>query len=147
MAQINAGRVIAGGLLAGLIIDLFEWLSQWIFRSTYEEMFSALKLPEPGAAALGSLTLGGFAIGILMVWIYAGFRPRWGPGPKTAIMAGLAVWLLGWVWQMVVDVATGFYAIPASMWVIALVWTFVEVQVAAFAGGWLYREGEAGAGV
>jgi hypothetical protein len=58
-------------------------------------------------------------------------------------MAGIAVWLLGWVWQMVVDVATGFYAIPASMWVIALVWTFVEIQVAAFVGGWLYREGEA----
>jgi hypothetical protein len=29
------------------------------------------------------------------------------------------------------------------MWVIALVWTFVEVELAALAGGWLYREAEA----
>lgn len=147
MAQINAGRVIAGGLLAGVIIDAFEWASSVVFRSTYEQMFAALNLPEPGAGAMASLTLGGFVIGILLVWMYAGFRPRWGPGPKTALLAGLAVWLLGWVWQIVVDVATGFYAIPLSMWLIALVWTFVEVQVAAMAGGWLYREGEAAQGI
>lgn len=145
MSQINAGRVIAGGLLAGLIIDAFEWLSGVVFRGTYEEMFAALNLPEPGAGAMASLTLGGFAVGILLVWIYAGFRPRWGPGPKTALLAGLAVWLLGWVWQMVVDVAMGIYSISAGMWIIVLVWTFVEVEVAALAGGWLYKEGESAA--
>ncbi|UCF39613.1 MAG: hypothetical protein JSW43_07635 [Gemmatimonadota bacterium] len=142
MTQINTGRVIAGGVLAGFIIDAFEWLSSVVFRGTYEDMYAALNLPEPGAGAMASLTLGGFAVGILLVWIYAGFRPRWGPGPKAALLAGLAVWLLGWVWQMVVDIAMGIYSLSAWMWVMALVWTFVEVQVAALAGGWLYREGE-----
>ncbi len=143
MAQINAGRVIAGGLLAGLIINVIEWLSGLVFASTYEDMFAALGLPEPGAGAMVILIIGGFVIGIIMVWIYAAIRPRFGPGPKTALLAGLAVWLLAWVWQMVVPVAMGIYSMSVLMWVLAIIWTFVEVELAALAGGWLYKEGEA----
>ena len=33
--------------------------------------------------------------GIVAVWIYAAIRPRFGAGPRTAIYAGLAVWVVG----------------------------------------------------
>ncbi|HSE60477.1 MAG TPA: hypothetical protein VLA99_17380 [Nitrospiraceae bacterium] len=29
------------------------------------------------------------------LWLYAAIRPRFGAGPKTALYAGLGVWVLG----------------------------------------------------
>ena len=41
-----------------------------------------------------------FLIGIFIIWLYAAIRPRYGAGPETAIITGLAVWficlLIGW---------------------------------------------------
>ncbi len=129
-----------GGLLAGLVINLAEIVSANVFRGTYEEMFEALNLPQMGPGAMTALVVAGFAIGIVAAWTYAAIRPRFGPGPMTALRAGFVIWVLGWLWQMVVDVATGFYDLPFTMWVVAIVWTLVEVELATLAAGWLYRE-------
>jgi len=142
MARINNGRVVAGGLAAGLVINAAEILSASVFASQYEEMFAGLNLPPMGTGSLVALVVGGFAIGVILTWTYAAMRSRFGPGPKTALYAGLVIWSLGWLWQMVVDVATGFYTLSLWMWGMAIVWTFVEVQLAALIGGWLYREGD-----
>jgi hypothetical protein len=141
----NTGRIVAGGLAAGLVINAAEILSANVFRSQYEDMFAGLNLPPMGTGSLVALVVGGFAIGVILTWTYAAMRPRFGPGPKTALYAGLVVWSLGWLWQMVVDVATGFYTLSLWMWGMAIVWTFVEVQLAALIGGWLYREGDGSA--
>jgi hypothetical protein len=34
-----------------------------------------------------------FIWGLLLVFAYAGMRPRFGPGPKTAVISGLTLWL------------------------------------------------------
>ena len=34
-----------------------------------------------------------FLFGILIVWTYAAMRPRFGPGPKTALIAGITLYL------------------------------------------------------
>ena len=49
------------------------------------------------AAQAGSLAgwlTFGFLCGIVLLWLYASIRPRYGPGPKTAVIAGLAVWFI-----------------------------------------------------
>jgi hypothetical protein len=46
------------------------------------------------SAALVVWILWGFVYGILCVWLYAGIRPRFGPGPGTAAKAGFVAWLL-----------------------------------------------------
>jgi hypothetical protein len=35
-----------------------------------------------------------FLCGIALVWLYASIRPRYGPGPKTAVIGGIALWLI-----------------------------------------------------
>ncbi len=35
--------------------------------------------------------------GIVAVWLYAVARPRFGPGPRTALIIGLAYWVIGYV--------------------------------------------------
>lgn len=47
-------------------------------------------------ASLLILVLNGVE-GIVAVWLYAVIRPRYGPGPKTALLAGFTVWLVGWL--------------------------------------------------
>jgi len=32
---------------------------------------------------------------VLLVWLYAAIRPRFGPGPATAAKAGVAAWFVG----------------------------------------------------
>jgi hypothetical protein len=147
MGKINFGRVLMGGLVAGLIINIAEVTSANVFADWYAEVFESLNLPEMTGGDTTALVIGGFVIGIILTWTYAGIRPRFGPGPKTALLAGLVIWLMGWVWQMVVDVATGFYAPGLWMWIVGLLWTFVEVELAALAGASLYKEGTAAAEV
>ena len=39
------------------------------------------------------------ALGIAAVWLYAAIRPRYGAGPRTAVIAGLAVWVMADLWS------------------------------------------------
>ena len=84
------------------------------------------------------LILMGFAMGIVMIWIYAAIRPRFGAGPKTAIYAGLATWLLVYVFAYGWQFLLGVY--PARIYLITIAWTFIETPLASIAGAWLYKE-------
>ena len=33
-------------------------------------------------------------MGIGLIWLYAAIRPRYGPGPRTAAIAGFVMWLI-----------------------------------------------------
>ena len=42
-----------------------------------------------------------FALGILLVWLYAAIRPRFGAGVATAVKAAVFAWMLGGsVWYL-----------------------------------------------
>ena len=94
----------------------------------------------PGTGAIMIFVTMAFAIGILAVWLYAAIRPRFGPGAKTAVCAGLTVWTLGWLVPNISFMAMGFF--PATLLVIASVWSLVEVTLATVAGAWLYQESD-----
>ena len=58
------------------------------------EAMGKLGLPEP--PLIGSVLFVAWLIifGIVIVWLYAAIRPRFGSGVKTAVYAGLAAWFL-----------------------------------------------------
>ncbi|NIM49492.1 MAG: hypothetical protein GTN62_04920 [Gemmatimonadales bacterium] len=144
MGQINAGRVILGGLLAGLILNVGESLANMVvFAGEYEAMLDRFNLEPVGAGGIAVFVVGGFVLGILMVWLYAAMRPRFGPGPKTAVLVGLAVWFLAWFWQALGMLVMGLFGF--QIFLLGEIWGVVEVVLAALAGGWVYREGEAAA--
>ncbi len=75
-----------------------------------------------------------------MVWLYAAIRPRYGAGPKTAVWAGLAVWVAGVLLPNAVFMgAAGLF--PASLTVMTTAAGIVELVVATLAGAALYKEG------
>ena len=141
MRKVNLSRVILGGLLAGIIINLSEFLlNEKVMRAQNEEAMKALgkTIPE-GSAVMTTWIIWGFVAGIAAVWLYAAIRPRYGAGPATAIRAGIAVWVFGWLLSMIAMENLGVFPISA----LALVWTLVECIVATVAGAWLYKESEA----
>jgi len=57
-----------------------------------EEMKALGKTMPEGGSTIAVWMVYGFAWAIAAVWLYAAIRPRFGPGAKTALCAGLAVW-------------------------------------------------------
>jgi hypothetical protein len=140
MAQINTGRVLLGGLLAGVIINVSQTVANlWVFAGQFEEILANLSLDPVGGGGIAVYIVFGFILGIAAVWIYAAIRPRFGPGVQTALMAGGAMWLLARAWPM--TDFTVFLNLPMWLFVMGLIWTAVEALVATVAGAWLYQEG------
>ncbi len=119
MNNINFGRVVLGGLVAGLVLNIGEWLLN-------------VKVLASRAVALT------FVMGIVLVLGYACIRTRLGPGPKTAIIAGLFAWFAVYFYSGIIN--SVFIGIPSGTIVLLLVWGLVEYSLGAIAGAWLYKE-------
>lgn len=139
MGKINMGRVIAGGLLAGLVINIGEFvLNGYILEKDWEAAMKSLGKEPIGMQAVAVFLALGFLLGITAVWIYAAVRPRLGAGPKTAICVGLIVWVLTSLFVTLGQLPTGIF--PTRLLVLPLVWGLVELPLGTVAGSWLYKE-------
>jgi hypothetical protein len=139
MAGINWSKVITGGLVAGIVINVSETiLNMGVVGPQMEALLASMNRPPVGGAAIAYFVLWGFAVGVLMVWLYAAIRPRYGPGPKTAVCAALVVWFLAYFSSSTGMAAMGL--MPAGLMLIGLVWGLVELILAALVGARMYQE-------
>jgi hypothetical protein len=139
MSGINMGRVVLGGLLAGLVINIGESiLNLVVVGSQMNEAVARLNLPPMGGAAIAEFVVLGFALGIVLTWLYAAIRPRYGAGPSTALCAGSAVFFFAYLYPSLGMVSMGMF--PRRLVAITLVWGLAEVLAAALAGAWAYKE-------
>jgi hypothetical protein len=139
---INRRRVIVGGLVTGLLLNMGEAaLHAGVLSSASRAMYAALGRTEPADPMylvwLVALT---FAQGIAALWLYAAIRPRFGPGPKTALCAGLAVWFFSAVYAAVYIYAGFPGLVPGTLVWTPVVWGLVQFPLATLAGAALYRE-------
>jgi len=140
MGKINVGRWILGGVIAGVIILIVDWvLNGVILMDQWNQAMADLGKPAFGqsAAEIVGYVVFDLVVGLIALWIYVGIRPRFGAGAMTAVYAGLAVWLL---LSVSVLVLLGLGLFPA-----ALVWTSVivglfQVVIATVIGAYFYQE-------
>ena len=140
--KLNIARVAAGGAIAGLIMNVSEAVQHGgILGTDNEQLYHTLNVPLPSPAAnIPVLVAATFLIGFTAVWLYAAIRPRFGPGPRTAVIAGVAVWILSHVWSGVY-LANGYAGIiPARLAWIPVIWGLFEAILATLAGAALYKE-------
>lgn len=136
MDKINWGRVVLGGMVAGIVMIALATASAAIFGQ--QSLRAVAQLLRPGMSAL-FLVFAFLFLGMLMTWWYAAIRPRFGAGPKTAAIAGLAVWLLI-VGQLLKSVATNepVSNLPAGpltpLVYLGMIIASTEV------GAWVYKE-------
>lgn len=141
MGKVNMSRVILGGLVAGLVINIVEYLLHGvILAEQWKSVMGSLNRPatDPSGSQITSFLILGFVIGMFMVWLYAAIRPRYGAGPRTAVTAGVAVWIVGYLLAMVGPVVQGIY--PGDLVIKAVAVGFVEAILAAVAGAAVYKE-------
>ena len=139
MASINTRGVVVGGLVAGLIINISEYiLNEPVLGSDMAAAITAHNLPLIGGSAIAVFVILGFVVGLALLWLYAAIRPRFGAGPKTAAIAAMVVWFLDYFCGAVGFGVLGLFS--TRLIVIALVWGLVELVVAALVGARLYSE-------
>lgn len=103
-----------------------------------------VKSPNMGIGPIGAFWLWGFLIGIYALWLYATIWPQFGPGPKTAVITGTAVWIPASLLAMFAPAALHLFRY--HLIAIGVVVAFVEILVGTVAGAWLYKERAVAAG-
>ena len=133
MAGISRTGLTAGGLVAGVVL-----------LATGAVFGSLVVLPEAAARFGDSYTpspavplLSRLALGFVIVWVYAGFRPRYGVGSRSVLAAGVATWV-AWAFAVVSVAAIAPIASPLTVALI-VVWGLIEIVAASYAGGAVYR--------
>lgn len=138
MGKINLARVFLGGLLAGLILNIFEYvLNGVVFASQWNDFEKMLgRQMRPGAIPF--FVVASFVMGIGVVWLYAAARPRLGPGAKTAALTGLAFWAFAYA----IPAADGVMASlqPGRLTATVTLILLVATILASLCGAWLYKE-------
>jgi hypothetical protein len=140
MPRINVGRVVLGGVVAAALWGLLYAPVHPLVEVHNNLGRPVLPItPFRGATPLMRvlIVINGFVQGITTVWLYAGIRPRFGPGPKTAAMAVFAVWVLvGWLnitWAVFTGAPLAAVLLPVTI-------NLPLVLLAGMAGAWLYKE-------
>ena len=137
MARVNWIRVFLCGLLAGAVWTL---LSLILVAVVGDEFMSAIPRVQSAATTRGVpfALIANFSAGIWAMWLYAAIRPRYGPGPKTAIVAGCAWWFIQSLQS------TKWVAVVGVPWTVALgplaAATLPAMIVAVLVGAWPYEE-------
>jgi hypothetical protein len=139
MNKINVGRVVLGGLVAGLVINIGNLLLNrvWV-RDELKADLGRLNLSEPGNDFIIRAVVLTFLLGIGIVYLYAAIRPRFGAGMKTAICAGLMAWFFAVLYTGVI--VSMVFKLSEGLTVKRIVFGLFQYAIGAVAGAWLYKE-------
>jgi hypothetical protein len=139
MNGINVSRWLTGGLAAGILIWLMEGAASALYMSA---MIDAL---EPHGLAVDTTSAGirwslvvSLLSGLTLVFFYAAARPRFGPGPRTAVTIAIALWCGSWLVALI-----GYQMLHLFPPALLVTWGatgLVEWVIAGLVGGWIYRE-------
>ena len=122
----NVSGIIKGGLVAGLLINVSEFVLNMI----------VVPVPEGAGGSIAFWVVYAFVLGLLTAYVYALIRPRCGAGPRTGVCAGMLVWALHTLLPAAGIANMGMMDVN----VVGLVWTAVEMALAGVLAGMLYSE-------
>jgi hypothetical protein len=139
MSNINMGRVVLGGLVAGLVLNIGEVILNDVLLGPYMKEFLARhNFPEPSTNFIVVAVSLTFMMGIVLVLGYACIRTRLGAGPKTAIIAGLFGWFGVYCYSTIIN--SIMLDAPTSTIAMMVAFGLVVYVLATLAGAWFYKE-------
>ncbi len=139
MSKINFGRVLLGGLVAGVVLNFFEFLLNGVvLHGQMEADFKRMNLTPPGTGFVVYAVVGTLVFGVVAVLLYAIIRTRLGPGPRTAILTAIILWFCIYAYAGVINMM--LINIPANVILFILGWGVVEYSAGLLAGAALYKE-------
>jgi hypothetical protein len=139
VGSINLGRVLLGGFVAGVIINVFEFLLNGVLLADqWPAVMAAINRPTFTMHDIVVFNIVGFVTGIVAVWTYAAIRPRFGAGVMTGVYAGLLTWVTAYALATVTPVMMGVFSHHMALALVIV--GLVEIVVATVVGAWLYKE-------
>jgi hypothetical protein len=143
MGKINWSRVLLGGILAGIGANILAFGSWYLFlQGGWSADMAQLGRPIQETVGFnGFWIVWYFFVGITATWLYAAVRPRFGPGAKTALIAGIGYWIFAYLlptvgWESFMKLSGGLLVKDA-------VANFAVIIVATVIGGKWYQESSA----
>jgi hypothetical protein len=141
MASINVGRVVAGGLVAGVVANAIDFVTNTYILASDMAAWAPTRNLDPAAMNSGPVAATWMVVdvifGLLVVSTYAAMRPRFGAGPKTAMLAALTLWIA------VTVVLFGFTQMGVfsmALFVKGSIAALINALAASVAGAAVYKE-------
>jgi hypothetical protein len=141
MAGINYGRVLLGGLVAGVVANVCDTIiGMFIMADDMQRMVQRLGLDQrvfTSTSTMVTWAIVDFIYATLIVWTYAAVRPRLGPGPTTAVIVGAVIC------AAVTVVLFGFQQMGVftiDSFIKNAVLSFATALLASLAGAKVYRD-------
>jgi len=142
MGKINIGRVVLGGLLTAavfFVIELVvEGMAGMLGASEKDMALEAFPNIVFTGARYHIVNIAYFLLFCMFaIWLYAAIRPRFGPGPRTAVITGLIFWFTG------VLVAVNFInmgVFPMKLTLVGLLFNLIELPASVVVGASIYKE-------
>ena len=144
---LNTGKVVAGGLAAGVVLNLIDYVTYTMLL--VDRVKAEADAFHPGMAdsmmsgnAITVYVITDFIFGLLLVWTYAAIRPRFGPGPRTALLVAFLFWIL------LAFCNAGMMLMgmtSANLWWTEMFVLFVNLAIASWVGAMIYKESGEGA--
>jgi hypothetical protein len=140
MTKLNTGRVLLGGAVAALIIDMIEGVVNGVvLKADWAATMQALNRPtEVTGGAIAIYNIGGLLEGIVGVWLAAALISRYGTSSITAAKAGLVVWAMVSGLPNLMMLPSGI--IPGQLMATVVLTDFLSLMLGIMMGARLYRE-------
>jgi hypothetical protein len=141
MGKMNVPRIVLGGVVAGILCFIGDGVVHGVLlKDRWAQVMANLGRTgvQEQPAHMVYYAVYDLAKALIGVWLYAAIRPRFGPGPRTAVIAAVVTWAL------VIPIAL-LGLIPSAFFGrrFALLWSIdglVVMVIAIVIGVWLYRE-------
>jgi len=141
MLRINWTRLVLGGLIATVICFVGDgFLHEQLLGADWKALYDGLRTatPEAHASSMVYFVIFELGRGILSILLYVLMRPFCGPGPKTAVFAGLTAWLAFSLTGPAQFIPLGFYS--HALWIKVGAFQLVTSIVGAIAGAAVYKD-------
>lgn len=140
--RINVSKMLLGGVAAGLVLAAAAYVSdQFIMAKDWQTVAQLRNIDLFDMGSQSALILSvvvNLLSGFLIVFVYAAIRPRFGPGPGTAVIAAFIVFLAS---ALVMATMAGIF-FSRDLYIRSEAITLVAMLAAGLAGGWVYGEEE-----
>ena len=139
---INTQKVIVGGVAAGVVVGVVDYVVNGVLLAEQNDVALSALNPDlvadlAGGAFIAGIVVVGLLMGIVVAWTYALLRPRYGPGPKTAVFAALQLWC---VITLMFGAMTLAGLFTWSYFALGSVITAAELLLGTSVAGYLYAE-------
>jgi hypothetical protein len=138
----NRVKIVIAGLVAGLVLNVLDFVSYsyvvgGAMKRALDVVNPSLMAAMTTSRAMATGIVLDFLFGVVIVWLYAALRPRYGAGPRNALMAGFFIWLVSAFGYSMYH-TMGMMGMP--LWLLMSAIALFNFCVAALVGGMLYSE-------